>query len=216
MTTFLRTLILMNYVSASRFNVKLHKITITPKLVKKVKTNLDSAKVSGPECFPAMVLKYFVPELLYILAELFNICLKETCCRDCQKVSSVVAVFNSFGERSTAKNYRPVSLFSSVRRIFEKLVNNKLVDHLEKYGLFSDFQCGFRSSDQMQIFQQLYLIEWLELLLGLGVPVLQHLIYPRDFTGLGILVSLQTQAFKELQIGYLSSFHPSSVIDSFE
>ena len=24
--------------------------------------------------------------------------------------------------------------------------NNRIVDHLEKCGLFSDFQCGFRSS----------------------------------------------------------------------
>ena len=28
----------------------------------------------------------------------------------------------------------------------EKLVNNRIVDHLEKCGLFSDFQYGFRSS----------------------------------------------------------------------
>ena len=27
-----------------------------------------------------------------------------------------------------------------------KLVNNRIVDHLEKCGLFSDFQYGFRSS----------------------------------------------------------------------
>ena len=33
-----------------------------------------------------------------------------------------------------------------VSKVFEKLVNNKIVDHLEKCGLFSDFQYGFRSS----------------------------------------------------------------------
>ena len=33
-----------------------------------------------------------------------------------------------------------------VRKVFEKLVNNRLVDHLEKFGLFTDFQYGFRSS----------------------------------------------------------------------
>ena len=33
-----------------------------------------------------------------------------------------------------------------VSKVFEKLVNNRIVDHLEKYGLFSDFQYGFRSS----------------------------------------------------------------------
>ena len=32
-----------------------------------------------------------------------------------------------------------------VSKVFEKLKNNRIVDHLEKYGLFSDFQYGFRS-----------------------------------------------------------------------
>ena len=58
----------------------------------------------------------------------------------------MVAVFKNVGERSTAKNYHPVSLLSVVSRVFEKLVNNRIVDHLEKYGLFSDFQYGFKSS----------------------------------------------------------------------
>ena len=33
-----------------------------------------------------------------------------------------------------------------VSKVFEKFVNNRIVDHLEKCGLFSDFQYGFRSS----------------------------------------------------------------------
>ena len=58
----------------------------------------------------------------------------------------MVPVFKNVGERSTAKNYRPVSLLSVVSKVFEKLVNNRIVGHLEKCGLFSDFQYGFRSS----------------------------------------------------------------------
>ena len=72
--------------------------------------------------------------------------LKESCFPDCWKVSSVVPVFKNVGERSTAKNYRPVSLLSVVSKVFENLVNNRIVDHLEKCGLFSDFQYGFSSS----------------------------------------------------------------------
>ena len=33
-----------------------------------------------------------------------------------------------------------------VSEVFEKLANNRIVDHQEKCGLFSDFQYGFRSS----------------------------------------------------------------------
>ena len=52
----------------------------------------------------------------------------------------------SIGERYIAKNYRPVSLLSVVSKVFEKLANNRIVNHLEEDDLFSDFQYGFRSS----------------------------------------------------------------------
>ena len=59
----------------------------------------------------------------------------------------MVPEFNNVGERSTAKNYYcSVSLLSVVSKVFQKLVNNRVVDQLEKCELFSDFQYGFRSS----------------------------------------------------------------------
>ena len=90
-----------------------------------------------------VLLKNYELELSYILAKLFNMCLSFS---DCWKVSLVVPVFKNVGERSTAKNYHPISLLSVVSNVFEKLVNNRIVDHLEKCALFSDFQYGFRSS----------------------------------------------------------------------
>ena len=48
----------------------------------------------------------------------------------------MVPVYKNVGERSTTKNYRPVSLLFVFSKVFEKLVNNRLVDHLEKCGLF--------------------------------------------------------------------------------
>ena len=93
-----------------------------------------------------MVLKKCEPELSYILAELFSQCRRESGFPDCWEVLSVVPVFKDVGEGSTAKNYCPVSQLSVVSKVFEKLVNNRMVDHLEKCGVFSDFQYGFRSS----------------------------------------------------------------------
>ena len=60
----------------SRTNLKLHNISITPKMVRKVVMNLDLSKASGPDCIPVVVLKNCEPKLPYILAELFNKCLK--------------------------------------------------------------------------------------------------------------------------------------------
>ena len=73
---------------------------------------------------------------------IFNQCLKKSFFPDCCKVS----VFKNAWERSTAKNYRPISLLPVVSKVFEKFVNNRMVDPLEKCGLFSDFPYGFRSS----------------------------------------------------------------------
>ena len=81
--------------------------------------NLDSSKEPGPDCIPVLVLRNCEPELIYILAEPFNMCLKESCCPDCWKVSSVVSVFKNVREKSTAKNYCPVSLLSVISKAFE-------------------------------------------------------------------------------------------------
>ena len=48
---------------------------------------------SGHDCILVVVLKNCDPEFSYILAELFNKCLKESCFPDCWKVSLVVLVF---------------------------------------------------------------------------------------------------------------------------
>ena len=70
----------------SRTNLKLNNISVTPDIVKKVITNLDLSKASGPDCIPVVVLKSCEPELSYLLAELFNKCLKESSFPDCWKV----------------------------------------------------------------------------------------------------------------------------------
>ena len=82
----------------SRTNLKLHKISVTPKMVIKVITNLDLSKASGPDCIPVVVLKNCEPELSYILAELFSKCLNLCCFSDCWKVSLVVPVFKNVGK----------------------------------------------------------------------------------------------------------------------
>ena len=105
-------------VSPSTTNLKLHNISATPKMVRKVVMNLDLSKASGPDCIPVVVLKNCALELSYILAELFNKCLKESCFPDCWKVSSMVPVFKNVGKRSTAKNYHRVSLLSVISKVF--------------------------------------------------------------------------------------------------
>ena len=102
-------------------------------------------------------------ELSYILAELFNKCLKESCFPDSWKFSLAIPVSMIVGERSTTKNYHPVSLFSVVSNASEKLIIELLITWRNvNFLLISSIVLGLLN--QLQILLQLYLIELLGLL----------------------------------------------------
>ena len=87
----------------SRTYLKLHNIYVTFSLVKEFVNNLYSSKMFGLGCIPVVLLKNCKFELWFILAALFNMCLRESCFPDCLKVSSVVHVFNNVGENFVGK-----------------------------------------------------------------------------------------------------------------
>ena len=70
--------------------------------------------------------------------------------------------------------------------------------------------------DQRQIVSQLYLIELLGLLTGLGLLELWHLIYPTLLTEFGMLAFFTNLGLMEFQDRYLTLFFLFSVIDGFE
>ena len=60
----------------------------------------------------------------YVLADIFNVFLKEPYSPHYCKVSCVVPEFKNVGKMSVAKNYRPVSLYSVVSKPSE---NSKMI-----------------------------------------------------------------------------------------
>ena len=93
MKPFLRTLILNAQVSLlpdfpSRTNLKLHNISVTPKMLKNI-MNLDLSKAYGLDCIPAVVLKKCEPGLSCIPAELFSV-FRKSCFPDRWKVSLII------------------------------------------------------------------------------------------------------------------------------
>ena len=70
--------------------------------------------------------------------------------------------------------------------------------------------------NQLKIFLQLYLMELLGLLTGLGLLELWQLIYPRLLTGFSILVLYTNLSYMEFQVRYLALFLLFSVIDGLE
>ena len=67
----------------SRTNLKLYNISVTPKMVENVITNLDLSKAFSRNCILVLVLKNCEPEFSHKLAELFSTYLKESSFPDC-------------------------------------------------------------------------------------------------------------------------------------
>ena len=153
----------------SRTYLKLNNIPVTLKLVRNVIKQIwllwvfwfslcssGSSEEGSGSC---------EPELSCILAEFFNFCLNESWFSKFYKIWSVVAIFKNIWKTFATKNYRPVSLLFLVNEFFE---NNKLVHHLQKFGLFLISSMVSGILIQPHIFWELYLIELWGLLIVLG------------------------------------------------
>ena len=126
----------------------------------------------------------------------------------------MVPLYKNIWERLAAKNYCPVSVFSVVSKAFERLVNNWLVNHLGKCGLFSDFQYGFRSS---RLTADLSIVVSERTASAFNRPVALELLhlYPRLSIVDDMMILFTNLRFMEFCGRYLVLFHLFSVIDCF-
>ena len=118
-------------------------ITIRSKGVEKLLSNLQPDKATGPDMIPARLLKQLSAEIAPALALVFQSSL------DCGRVprdwtmAHVVPLFKK-GDKSTASNYRPVSLTSICSKALEHILHSNIMDHLEEHDILTDAQHGFR------------------------------------------------------------------------
>ena len=118
---------------------------ISSRRVHRVLSKLDVSKASGPDGIPARVLRECASELAPVLARLFRLCLKTQSFPSSWK-HSLVQPIPKRGDKSNPSNYRPISLTSSISKVFETLLNCHFLKHLESHNLLSDHQYGFRKA----------------------------------------------------------------------
>ena len=129
-------------------------------MVKNVQKNLDLSKASDPARIAVVVLKNCEPQLSYILAGLFNMCLSEYCFPDCWNVLSVVPLFKNVGERPTA---RPLDISKAFDRFWHTglLHNNKPYGIPGQiFGLISSFGSNRQFCVFLEIFTRISIYCW--------------------------------------------------------
>jgi ribonuclease HI/exonuclease III len=63
---------------------------------------------------------------------------------DCWREAIVIPILKPDKDKLTATNYRPIALTSCVCKLFERMVNQRLMWYLESHNFLSNDQCGFR------------------------------------------------------------------------
>ena len=79
------------------------------------------------------------------LSKFFNKCVSLGVYPNLMKVAQVLPIHKN-GSKSECGNYRPISILSQLNKIFEKLINKRLYNFLEKYKILSDHQYAFRKN----------------------------------------------------------------------
>jgi len=88
------------------------------------------------------MIKFIGPEIAKPLAYIFNLSLRTGVFPQKLKQCRVIPIFKA-GNRLDADNYRPISLLSSISKILEKIVAEKLLFHLTENDLLYTHQYGF-------------------------------------------------------------------------
>ncbi len=115
-------------------------INITDLDVLNILSSLDPSKASGIDGIGPRLLRTCADGLYRVFHHLFTMCLWY-CQIPCEwKLHCIVPVFKS-GDKSSIKNYRPISLLCCISKVLERLIYNKLFHFIS--NSISPFQFGF-------------------------------------------------------------------------
>ncbi|CAH2217101.1 jg3101, partial [Pararge aegeria aegeria] len=99
---------------------------------------------TGWDNIPCSVLKQARHILAPVLSHLFNSCFSRGIFPSVFKRAVIHPIFKT-GDRGNINNYRPIAILSAISKVLEKIINNRLIQYLNKFNLLSKHQFGFRS-----------------------------------------------------------------------
>lgn len=91
-----------------------------------------------------IALKHLGPNAHSLIVEIFNRCLELSYFPSTWKLSKVVPIHKPGKDPTIPSSYRPISLLSSLSKLFEKCIYGRLLEHSNDNNIFLDEQFGFR------------------------------------------------------------------------
>jgi hypothetical protein len=112
--------------------------------VAKLLRDLNPNKASGPDDISPKILKLAAEELAPALSIIFQKSLDTGEIPSSWLRANITPLFKK-GDRTSASNYRPVSLTCICSKLLEHIIHSSVMAHFEKYCILTEKQHGFRS-----------------------------------------------------------------------
>jgi len=105
--------------------------------------SLDTNKSFGIDKIHPLLLKTATFQIYCPLTFIFYLSISQGIFPDSMKLAKVVPILKQ-GSRFVCSNYRPISVCSSLSKIFERGIFNQLISYLTNNNMISSKQYGFR------------------------------------------------------------------------
>ena len=110
---------------------------------------LNSKNSCGSDGISSKLIKYIIEELSMPLTVIINQIFTTGIFPDNLKTAKIHPLLKA-GDPLIATNYRPISLLTSISKIFEKIIFNQLTNYLSLNKILTDSQYGFRKNHSTQ------------------------------------------------------------------
>jgi hypothetical protein len=125
----------------TRFSFKFNQVSTEHVL--KVIDGLKPKSSSGVDSISNKLLRNIKEELSEPLTLIFNQCISNNTFPDALKIAKVTPLHKK-NDKNIFDNYRPVSVLTSISKVFEKLLHSQIYDYFNNNGLLYISQYGFR------------------------------------------------------------------------
>lgn len=106
---------------------------------------LPIRKAPGADGISNRMLKLFSPHLVFLLVSIFNAAMSNCSFPDAWKSADVIGIHKPGKKASEPSSYRPISLLSTLGKVYERLILRRLWAHVHEHKLLPDEQFGFRA-----------------------------------------------------------------------
>ncbi|CAB3989406.1 Hypothetical predicted protein [Paramuricea clavata] len=136
-----------SYVTRSDTQFTIQNVSLTK--VYKLLSTIKTSKSAGHDRIPGKLLRDAAEVIAPSLSAIFNASINTGIFPEDFKIA-IISPIHKTGSKTNCDNYRPISVLSSVAKIYEKLVTEQLEIYLETNHILAEQQAGFRKNHSTQ------------------------------------------------------------------